>query len=155
LVNLCDYSAQRFLERGDFIPDLEVFEPGEFLQSCSQSNLINLGYAGDEVGDERSKLLFSHSRDIGKEGITETASQFSEGISVEKEKRGLSVEFLQMPNDLKKGQSFFLETFPFLLTRRVTFRIRAVLSTLSLAESSVEVGDSLPIPVFEKTGSAL
>ncbi len=48
-----------------------------------------------------------------------------------------------------------MDVFPFLLTRRVIFRIRAVLSALSLAESSVEVGDSWLIPVFEKTGFAL
>ena len=52
------------------------------------------------------------------------------------------MELLQALDNLKKGQRLFLEDLPFLLTRRVTFRIRAVLSALSFAESSVEVGDS-------------
>src|ERR1035441_7088829 len=107
------------------------------------------------MSDEGGELLFSYSHDISEEGIAETAPQFGESVSVEEEKRSPAGKLLQMLDDFKKGQRLFLEVFPFLLTRRVTFRIRAVLSTLSLAESSVEVGDSRPVPVFEKTGSAL
>ena len=133
---------------------MKAFKPGKFLQSSLQGDLIDFGNTGNEMSNKRSNLLFSLAHDVCEKSIAERAPQFGEGVSVEEEKGSLAVEPLQMLGNLEKGQRFFLEVFPLFLTRRVTFRIRAVLSTLSLAESSVEVGDSLPVPVFEKTGSA-
>jgi hypothetical protein len=83
-----------------------------------------------------------------------TSAKLGKGIAVEKEKRSRSMKPSKMLENLQDGQRIFLERFPLFPARLVTFRISAVLSTSSFAESAVEVGDRCPVPVFEKTGSA-
>jgi hypothetical protein len=52
-------------------------------------------------------------------------------------------------------QDLRAECFPFLRARFSSFRINSVLCSSSLARSSVDADDRLPVPVFEKSGSGL
>jgi len=104
---------------------------------------------------KRSDLLSPNRGDIGKEGMDETASELSERIPVEEQKGSRTVKPAKLSQHFQQRQRLFLEAFPFFAARFVTFRIRAVLSAPSFTESAVEVGDRCPVPVFEKTGSAL
>ena len=95
-------AAQCLLERGDFISNPEVFELGKFLQSCGQDDLIDLGNASDKMGDERCKLLFSYCRDVSEESVTETTSQFCEGVSIKEKKWSQAMKPLQVLDDFEK-----------------------------------------------------
>ena len=52
-------------------------------------------------------------------------------------------------------QDLKVERFPALPDLRMSFGVMAKLSFSSFARSSVEAGDKLPVPVFDKSGSAL
>ena len=47
------------------------------------------------------------------------------------------------------------ERFPALPDLRMSFRVMAKLSFSSFARSLIEAGDKLPVPVLDKSGSAL
>jgi len=54
-----------------------------------------------------------------------------------------------------KRQGLGVGTFPAFSDPVMSFRVISKLSFSSFARSSVEAGDKLPVPVFDKSGSAL
>ena len=54
-----------------------------------------------------------------------------------------------------KRQGLDVGAFPVIADSVVSFRAISKLSFSSFARSSVEAGDKLPVPVFDKSGSAL
>ena len=54
-----------------------------------------------------------------------------------------------------EGEDLLLFFRPLACARSLSFSINTVLRATSLARSSVEAGDKLPTPVFEKSGSGL
>ena len=48
-----------------------------------------------------------------------------------------------------------MDGFPVLSDPLMSFGVMSKLSFSSLARSSVEAGDKLPVPVFDKSGSAV
>ena len=62
---------------------------------------------------------------------------------------------LQEVEQFAEGELTFSAGFPLALARSNSLRVKAVLRSSSLARSSVDVGDRLPVPVFDKSGSGL
>ncbi len=54
-----------------------------------------------------------------------------------------------------KGQDLGVDGFPALSDSLMSFGVISELSFSSFAGSSIEAGDKLPVPVFDKSGSAL
>ena len=54
-----------------------------------------------------------------------------------------------------KRQGLGVGPFPAFSDPVMSFRVMSKLSFSSFARSSVEAGDKLPVPVFDKSGSAL
>ena len=72
-----------------------------------------------------------------------------------KKRKGRGDDRFEKLEGLEQRQIGEADFFPLCCNRRVSFRVRASLRAASFAESSIDLGDKCPVPVFEKLGSAL
>lgn len=94
-------------------------------------------------------------RKVGEERDRERTADFSERVAVEEEERGAAMAGSEEPERFEQGQFGDSFLFPLCCDRCVSFRVNASLRAASFAESSIDLGDRCPVPVFEKLGSAL
>jgi hypothetical protein len=84
-----------------------------------------------------------------------TPGQCWQRVAVEEEKGCLAMEPSKRIERSGEAQDLRAECFPFLRARFSSFRLNSMLCSSSLARSSVDADDRLPVPVFEKSGSGL
>jgi hypothetical protein len=76
-------------------------------------------------------------------------------VSVEEEKWRAAVALPQELYGFVEGEDLLLFFRPLSCARFLSLAIKAVLRASPCARSSIEAGDKLPTPVFEKLGSGL
>jgi hypothetical protein len=87
--------------------------------------------------------------------VSPGAADFRKGVAVEEKERGFPVKGAKAIKGLAQRQGLAAERFPLCRARCSSFRVNSMLCATSLARSSVDADDSVPVPVFEKFGSGL
>ena len=100
-------------------------------------------------------LAFARRWKIAEQSEGEFAADGCKGVAVKEKKRRLTVTLLQEFERLLEGNYFAARRFPFRFARRSSFLVKAMLCSTSLARSSIDADDRLPVPVFDKRGSGL
>jgi hypothetical protein len=107
------------------------------------------------VSHRRCNLLFPHVRQIIEKGIGQRPPYFRKSVTIEEQEWRPPVAGLEKLDRLLQRQLLRSDFFPVSRNRFVSFSPKARLRSASRAESSVDLGDRYPVPVFEKVGSAL
>jgi len=116
---------------------------------------LSIQYARDIVRDGGGNLTIAGGGKVTKQRAPEFASDGGQGIAVKKQKRRGAMAAFQEIERFAEGDDPVALGFPFCRARRRSFRIKAVLRATSLARSSVDADNRLPVPVFDKSGSGL
>ena len=123
-------------------------------------------------GDQLMETLFiKHTRNVVSGGRRDFSQQqwrqiseqrgghlapyFGKRIAIEEKKGRGAVHAAEEAKRLLQSHSLFSAFFPADCARLVSFRIKPVLRVTSFTRSLVEADDRLPVPVVEKSGSAL
>jgi len=112
-------------------------------------------HAGDVVGDGGADLAFPARRQIAEQRKGEFPADGGECVAVEEKERRPAMKGAKLIEGLGERQRLGTERFPVCRARRSSFRVNSMLCWTSLARSSVDADDSVPVPVFEKFGSGL
>ena len=94
-------------------------------------------------------------REFDENGVNDAPGNFAESVAVEKEERSRAMKLEEEIQGIAERQLSGTVLFPSLADSLISFRVMSVESFSSIARSSVEAGDKLPVPVFDKSGSAL
>jgi hypothetical protein len=104
---------------------------------------------------QRSRLPPSPQWKLDEDGVNDAPGDFAERISVEEKERSGAMTFQKEVERFAERQFSRSALVPSLSDALMSFRVISVESFSSMARSAVEAGDKLPVPVFDKSGSAL
>ncbi len=103
----------------------------------------------------RCSFTAAGQREFYKNCVNNSAGDFAKSISVEEEKWSGTVTLQKKVQRFAERQGLGVDGFPALPDSLKSFGVISELSFSSFARSSIEAGDKLPVPVFDKSGSAL
>ncbi len=92
---------------------------------------------------------------VGENEVNDRPANVGKRVAIEEQERGAAMALPQELYGFGKGTDSGLAVPPLCFNRCMALRILAVLRSSSCARCSVEAGDKLPTPVFEKSGSGL
>jgi len=107
------------------------------------------------MGDRRHDFAAAGCGQVGEKRRDNLTADIGEGVAVEEKERRAAVAVPQELYGFGEGEDLLLFFRPLSCARFLSLSIKAVLRASSCARSSVEAGDKVPTPVFEKLGSGL
>jgi len=145
--------TRRTAQRGHAIAGVKI---GQFGQNDkSRFHGFTVQYTSNIMSGKRGRFPPSGQGKLHKHCVYDPAGNFAKRVSIkEKERRG-AMALKQKVQRFAEGQDLGVGGFPALSDPLMSFGVISKLSFSSFTRSSVEVGDKLPVPVFDKSGSAL
>ena len=105
--------------------------------------------------DSGSYFPIAGGWEVAEQCTAEFTTNRRKGVAIEEQKGRETMTPLQEVERFAECDNAGTLGFPFCCARRRSLRVKSVLRATSLARSSVDADDRLPVPVFDKSGSGL